>query len=321
MHTTRLCTSGVFSTTTMWSPSGRRSRVPRWRRCRLDSSRALYSGSVHARATTLAPFIGPRLSSKCATICVDRVDVEHSLLDEHRFDGCDARLDGCELFGMVMVGHHASWRYRSNRSMCTTSPSCPPRPTARGREAHRIQGIGDRTAAVRLDIGDVRGLVDPHDGPALALDVARRTGVARGMPLAHPHRVADREPRGGPGDEVGGQHAAVGPRQREMPAGAAIELLRRRHARLDHERRDTGEPVLVVRRREVVRGIHPLDRMPKHAAGAASDPIAPIIIRKVRRSQSSANNGSLSACSTGPKPSSPPRSWTPSISGSYEFRP
>ena len=139
-------------------------------------------------------------------------------------------------------------------------------PELAGREAHRVEGIGDESAAVRLDVGHVRGFVDPHDGSALALHVARRTGVPRGMPLAHADDVADRIPRRGARGQVVGQNAAVRLRQREMPAGAAIKLLLRRHTRLDHERGHTGEPVLPVRRREVVRGIHPLDRMAKHTS-------------------------------------------------------
>ena len=55
--------------------------------------------------------------------CVHCLDVEDPLLHEHRFDGGDARLDGCQLFGVVMIRHQASRRYRSKRSTCTTSPS------------------------------------------------------------------------------------------------------------------------------------------------------------------------------------------------------
>ena len=57
-----------------------------------------------------------------------------------------------------------------------------------------------------------------------------------------------------------------------MPASAAIEFLLRDSARLDGQRRDTGQPVFPVRRRQVVRRIHPLDRVAKHPAVAAQRP-------------------------------------------------
>ena len=151
--------------------------------------------------------------------------------------------------------------------MWTTSPSVPASPQS-SRDVKRTEYSGSVTepAAVRLDVVDLSRVVHAHDGAALALGVAGRAGVTRGMPLAHLHRVADREPRRGPRRQIDGQNAAVGPRQREMAARAAIKFLRRRHARLDRERGDPGEPVLPVRRRQVMRGIHPLDRMAKHAS-------------------------------------------------------
>ena len=69
---------------------------------------------------------------------VHRIHVEHSLFDEHRFDGCDARLNGRELFGMVVVRHHASCRYLSNKSTCTKSPAVPASPH-NSRDAKRTE--------------------------------------------------------------------------------------------------------------------------------------------------------------------------------------
>src|SRR5215472_6125191 len=54
-----LWTAGVFSTTTMWSPSGPPKPSSAMAAVPSASSRLLYSGSAHARATTFAPFIGP----------------------------------------------------------------------------------------------------------------------------------------------------------------------------------------------------------------------------------------------------------------------
>ncbi len=153
--------------------------------------------------------------------------------------------------------------------MCTTSPSVPASPH-NSREVKRTEYRGSVTEPPPCaSISSISAaLVDPRDGPVLALGVARGAGVAGGMPLAHPHCVADRESRGGPGDEVGRQYTAIGPGQRKMPACAAIEFLWRGQARFDSERRDAGQPVFVVRRRQVMRGIHPLDRMPELAAGS-----------------------------------------------------
>ena len=59
MHTITLCTAGVFSTTTMWSPSAPPKPSSAIAAVPSASRRCLYRGSAHARATTLAPFIGP----------------------------------------------------------------------------------------------------------------------------------------------------------------------------------------------------------------------------------------------------------------------
>ena len=54
-----LWTAGVFSTTTMWSPSGPPKPSSAIAAVPSASSRCLYPGSIQARATTFAPFSGP----------------------------------------------------------------------------------------------------------------------------------------------------------------------------------------------------------------------------------------------------------------------
>ena len=90
-----------------------------------------------------------------------------------------------------------------------------------------------------------------------------------------------------------------------------------RHAGLDEQCGHAGEPVLVVRRRQVVRRVHALDAVAEHPAVAAQRTTEPTIRRNTRRSQSSAKTGSPAWRSTGPKPSRPPRSWTPSTPRIY----
>ena len=63
MHTTTWWVSGVCSTTTMCSPWGPLKPSSAIEPVPSASSRALYSGSTHAWATTLAPFMGPTFSS------------------------------------------------------------------------------------------------------------------------------------------------------------------------------------------------------------------------------------------------------------------
>ena len=110
------------------------------------------------------------------------------------------------------------------------------------------------------------------------------------------------------------RRAAIGSRQREMPAGATVELLVRHETRLDHERRRAGQPVLVVRRRQVVDRIHALDAVTPRATRSVRNAISVArLARNARRSHASWNTGSSASISTGPNPCRPPRSWTPSI--------
>ena len=104
---------------------------------------------------------------------------------------------------------------------------------------------------------------------ALALHVARCAGVSERVPFADPNVVADGEARLGARREVVGKHAAVGPGQRKTTAGAALELVDRGRAGFDGQRRDAGQPVLEVRRREVVRRVHALDAVTERRRAAA----------------------------------------------------
>ena len=67
MHTTRLCTVAVFSTTRTLSPSAPAMPSSAIAAVPSASSRALNVGSVHARATTRAPWCGPIRCSRCST--------------------------------------------------------------------------------------------------------------------------------------------------------------------------------------------------------------------------------------------------------------
>src|ERR1700730_4645720 len=93
--------------------------------------------------------------------------------------------------------------------------------------------------------------------------------MSRRMPLANADVVADRVARLRAFGEVLGQYTAIGPGEREASAGAGLQFVLRRAARSDGQRRDAGQPVLVVRRRQIMRGIHALYRVAKPSAGAA----------------------------------------------------
>ena len=114
---------------------------------------------------------------------------------------------------------------------------------------------------------DVGCGVDPHDGARACPGRSAVRGCGPGDGVRAPAPVSPTANRGVVRDtRSAGSTPRSGLRQREMAACSAIELLLGRHARLDCECRDTGQPVLPVRRRKVVRGIHPLDRMAEHAA-------------------------------------------------------
>lgn len=74
MHTTRLCTSSVFSTTRICSacvpvyPMEAMAAVPPSRSQRLNA------GSLHARATIAAPFLGPTLCSNVSMMASTSAD-------------------------------------------------------------------------------------------------------------------------------------------------------------------------------------------------------------------------------------------------------
>ena len=59
MQTVTWCLVAVFSTTTMCSPCGPENPSSATAAVPSASSRSRYAGSVQARATTRAPFIGP----------------------------------------------------------------------------------------------------------------------------------------------------------------------------------------------------------------------------------------------------------------------
>ena len=104
-------------------------------------------------------------------------------------------------------------------------------------------------------------------GAALALDVARRAGVPGRMPFTDPDRR--RRPRTAARCATSGRRAGrrgPGCDSGKCPPARRSSSSRVVSAGLDGHRRDAGQPVLEIRRREVMRGIHPLDRMAKHRA-------------------------------------------------------
>src|SRR6202011_4654113 len=120
-----------------------------------------------------------------------------------------------------------------------------------------------------LDVVDVERTVDAHDRAASALHVARRAGMSRRMPLSNADVVADGVARLRPRGEVLGQYTAIGSGEREASAGAVLQFVLCGEPRFDGQRRDTGQPVLVVRRRKVVLWRHALYRVAEPSAGTA----------------------------------------------------
>src|SRR5262249_47485327 len=112
-----------------------------------------------------------------------------------------------------------------------------------------------------------------HDAP-LAADVSRAARVTERVGVGDPHGGADREARRGAGSgQLGRRKRRHRARERKAAADTRLELLRRDGAVLHEQRRDPGQPVLVVRRGEIVRRVHTLDGVtePVHVAGAAAE--------------------------------------------------
>ena len=103
-----LCTSGVFSTTTIVSPSKPpypSSAIAAVPFCR---SRSRYPSSTHARATTRAPFCGPTSFSYRSTTASIGVGGDQPLLDEERLERSGP--DGDVVVLVVVVVAHACSR-------------------------------------------------------------------------------------------------------------------------------------------------------------------------------------------------------------------
>src|SRR5262249_43651297 len=134
-------------------------------------------------------------------------------------------------------------------------------PQLAGREPHRIEGIGDVSTAMGRDVIDVVGTVEADDRATLSLHIARCTGVSGWMPCAYADVVTDRVPRRRVRGEVTRQHPAIGSGQGKTTASTALEFVLGGETRLDSHGCGTGQPALVVQRRQVVLGRHALDRM------------------------------------------------------------
>ncbi len=129
-------------------------------------------------------------------------------------------------------------------------------------EADAVRRLVPFAGGVRLDVGHGRDDVDPQDRANVTAHVARATGVTGRVHVADEDLVAHREPRLElVGSRIGNTDAPIFTGERERAARARLELVTCEHAGLDHARRHAGDPVLVVRRAEVVRRVHPLDRV------------------------------------------------------------
>ena len=95
----------MFSTTTMFSPCGPLKPNSAMAAVPSSSSRARYSGSVHARATTLAPFSGPDVVGVAVDQAVHDVQVDETLLEQERLERFGA-LGGAGVVVRAGLGRH-----------------------------------------------------------------------------------------------------------------------------------------------------------------------------------------------------------------------
>src|SRR5262249_14360201 len=136
-------------------------------------------------------------------------------------------------------------------------------------EPDAVRRLAARRRGVGLDVRHGRDDVDAHDRTDVATYVTGAAGMTGRMRVAHAHAVADCELRlGGIRSGVGPRDAAVVAGERERATSGGFELVARQDAGFDHARGHAGDPVLVVRRCEVVRRIHAFDGVSKLTAVA-----------------------------------------------------
>src|SRR5262249_24496562 len=233
------------------------------------SSRSLYAGSTHARATTFAPFIGPTSSAYAST----------------------TRSMNSRLTTPFSVSNSSSARARRSTSLrgrgwCPWSSLMSSdrlevalgevdvhegirlgrlAPELGGVEAHGVARVQHALTAMCLDLRDRRRRVDAHDDAPTTTHVTRAACVTGELNITHANVVAHGESRclarRDCVDVAGTDGSRV--RQRE-PAGAGVELRGGDRARLDEEGRDGREPVLVVPGRQVEARVHALDGVTEH---------------------------------------------------------
>src|SRR5262249_17888516 len=138
-------------------------------------------------------------------------------------------------------------------------------------EPDAVRRIIPATRRMRLDVRHGSDDVDPHHGSPPPAHVSWASRMPGWMPVAHPHLLTD--DIAGRDDVVAGivgGHATVATRQWERATGSFLELSGGHHPGFDKSRGEPGDPVLVVGRLQVVRGLHALNRVTGLAAVAQS---------------------------------------------------
>ena len=196
MHTTRLCTCSVFSTTRTLSPSAPAMPSSAIAAVPSASRRSLNAGSTHARATTRAPWCGPMRCSRCSTnasmasvlvrpaspSAASSAIVRSSNSDRARRDPGVSWWEWSWLVRQRRPPRPAASRYSSLRSTRTVNGGSPPGP-------HRsIEENATVYSAATSSSPPGHRVVAAHrlDAPGDAAHVARAAVVVLGVaPAAH----------------------------------------------------------------------------------------------------------------------------------------
>src|SRR6266508_4578321 len=183
----------------MWSPSGPPKPSSAIAALPSASNRCLYSGSTQARATTLAPFIGPMSWAYASTTwsmnsaLTIPFSVKSSSSARARRSTSLSGSGWCPWSSLMSCGLEVTVVQVDVHGHVRLGGVGP---ELAGVEPHCVRRVEHAFAPVRLHLGDGRHHVDPRDDTVVTPHVPGAPGVTAEVEVADAHGVADGEARG-----------------------------------------------------------------------------------------------------------------------------
>src|SRR5690348_3027864 len=182
----------------MWSPSGPPKPSSAIAALPSASSRSLYSGSIQARATTLAPFIGPISCAYASTTWSMNSELTIPLSISSSSSARARRSTSLRGSGWCPCSSLISHRLEVSLVQvdvhgCIRLGGVGPQ--LGGVEAHSVGRVEHLLVPVRLELRNRDDGLDPHDHPLPAAHVAGTARMAGEVLVADAHGVADCEAR------------------------------------------------------------------------------------------------------------------------------